>query len=402
MIEERAFKRRAAGIACVSLLAIAIISACLAFFPHEKLVLFSIYHEIALLILGIVATVLVLEEKHRRNKIIFGLFVILGFQQILNIIYSFVPAAFPDNRFAGHQYFQIVNGGVGLLVRSACLAGAAILMNTRIKTWLAMTMVVATAIIILASQLNPIFLNSKHLYTTPDITDFRIIDRAWMAYYQERGIQPDAEEVAERIKLSKWEGRRRVGELSYGEAVERVKEIEPYLFGSNYNMLIYKPMNNLSWQMNLIVGIGVLMTILYWFFGGAPMGVYFERISVVVLSFNVFEVFHYHTYANLTSYSDYLNYFNIGALLSLLAVVILVFLFLLRLRFLLSHEGQYYESRLAHGGVLVAQWRDGFDDYLLRKFFGGNPFKSRFLTRILEKQRTDDVRKKTELFRKNT
>lgn len=386
MTTERTFNRRAVDIAVASLLAITIISACLAFLAHEKLVLFSTYLQVTLLVLGIVAGVLVLEEKQRRNKIIFALFVILGFQQILDIFYSFVPALFPDDRFVGHQYFQIVNGGLGLLVQSVCFAGGTILMNTRIKTWLAMTMVVTIATIVLASQLNPIFLNAKHLYTTPDITDFRIIDRAWIALYQEQGIQAQAEDVAGRIKLSKWEGSRRVGELSHREAVERVKEIEPYLFGSNYNMLIYRPLNNLWWQMNAIVGIGVLMTILYWFLGGSPMGVYFERISVVVLSFSVFEVFHYYTYANLTSYSDYLNYFNIGAFLSLLAVVILAFIFLMRLRFLLSHEGQYYESRLAHGGVQIARWRDGFDDYVIRRFFGGNPFKSRFLARILRKQ----------------
>lgn len=386
MIGEHTFNRRAIEIVVASLTVVTFISACLAFLPHEKVVLFSTYRQVALLILGIVAAVLVIEEKQRRNKIIFALFVLLGFQQILDIFYSFIPALFPDDRFAGHRYFQIVNGGFGLLVQSSCLVGSAILMNTRIKTWLAMTMVVISATTILASQLNPILFNIKYLYTTPDITDFRIIDRAWITLYQEKGNQARAEDVAERIKLSKWEGSKRVGDLSYVEAVERVKEIEPYLFGSNYNMLIYRPINSLCWQMNAIAGVGVLMTILYWFFGGTPGGVYFERISVVVLSFCVFEVFHFSTYANLTSYSDYLNYFNIGAFLSLFTVVILALIFLMRLRFILSHEGQYYESRLARGGVQIAQWRDAFDDYILRRFFGGNPFKSRFLERTLRKQ----------------
>lgn len=385
MTRDQTFNRRAVNIAVWSLLAVTIISACLAFLPHERIVLFSTYRQVVLLVLGIVATVLVLEEKQRRNKVVFSLFAMLGFQQILDIFYSFIPSIFPEDKFIGFQYYQFVNGGLGLLVQSACLAGSAILMNTRIKTWLAMTMVVTVAAIILAMQLNPLFFNVKYLYTTPDITDFRIIDRAWITLYQEKGVQVKAEDVAERVALSKWEGRNRVGELSYAEAVERVKEIEPYLFGSNHNMLIYKPINDLFWQMNAIVGIGVLMTILYWFLGGSPQGVYFERISVVVLSFSVFEVFHFFTYANLTSYSDYLNYFNIGAFLSLFTVLILAFILLMRLRFLLSHAGQYYESRLERGGIQIALWRDSFDDYVLRRFFHGNPFKSRFLARILRK-----------------
>ncbi|MEX1140082.1 MAG: hypothetical protein WEB33_01160 [Bacteroidota bacterium] len=385
MKRERTFKLWITGIGIVSLSATAIIVGSIALFPHEKVVLFSAFRQVMLLILGIVAAGLVFAETHRRNRIIFGLFVALGVQQILDLLYSFLPTAFPADRYIGHQYFQLVNGGLGLFIQSACLAGSVILMNTRIRTWLGLTLVAVIATIILAIELNPIIINPRHLYTTPDITDFRIIDRAWMNIYQEKKIHADAEAIANRVKLSKWEGRKRIGELTHVEAVRRIKEIEPYLFGSNYNMLIYKPMNNLWWQMNMFVGFVILLTIVYWFFGGSPSGVYFEKISVIVLCFSVFEAFHFHTYANLISYSDYLHYFNIGAFLSLLAVVVLIFVFFLRLHFLLSHEGRYYESRLELGGTQIARWRDGFDDYVVKKFFGENPFKSRFLTKIPRK-----------------
>ncbi|MEX2116916.1 MAG: hypothetical protein WEB37_08510 [Bacteroidota bacterium] len=382
---EWTFKHYVVGIAILSLLVVIGISAGLAFLPHNKTVSFSTYRQIILIVLSIVAAALVLAETQRRNRVTFFLFILLGVQQILDFLYYFIPLAFPENKFAGHIYYQYVNGGFGLFIQSTCLVGCAVLMNTRVTTWLATTLVGTVFMVILAVELYPIFMNPKYLYTTPDITDFRIIDRAWVDVYHENGGKAAPEAVASRIGLSRWEGDTRTGELTHEEALQRVKEIEPYLFGHNHNMLIYKPLNEMWGRMNAFAGIAILLTILYWFFGGSPSGVYFERISVILLSFSVFEVFHFYTYANLTSYSDYLNYFNIGAFLSLLTVAMLVVVFFLRLRFLLSHEGRYYESRLARGPAHIARWRDGFDDYVIQKFFNGNPFKARFLLRIPRK-----------------
>ncbi len=359
-----------------------VVVSCFAFLSHNRIVLFSTYRQVALMILGIVAVGLVLVETQSRNKVMFSLFVLLGMQQILDLLYNFVPIIFPENRFAGHSYFQYVTSGLGLFIQSTCLAGCAVLMNSRIRTWLAMSLVSVSFAVVFVMEFHPLLLNSRYLYTTPDITDFRIIDRAWTEVYQTNRGKVTPEAVAGRIGLSRWEKGKRTGELSYEEAIRRVEEIEPYLFGNNYNMLIYQPLNGLWWQTSAFTGVVILLTLLNWFLGGSPSGVYFERISVIVLSFSIFEVFHFHTYTNLASYSNYLDYFNIGALLSLLTVVILVLVFFLRLRFLLSHEGQYYESRLARGSAYIARWRDGFDNYVIQKLFGRNPFRARFLIKF--------------------
>jgi len=376
------FKHYVAGIITASLVMVIILIASLALLPHTRTVLFSTYRQVILVALGIVAGALVLAEGQNRNKAVFVLFVLLGVQQILDLLYNFVPTiVFPENVFAGHLYFQYVSSGLGLFVQSTCLAGCAVLMNTRIRTGLAISLVSICCAGVLLLELHPLLTNSRYLYTTPDITDFRIIDRAWMNVYQSNRGKATPEIVASQIGLSRWEGGRRTGELTYEETVRRIKEIEPYLFGNNYNMLIYRPLSDAWWRVNTLTGIVILLSILYWFFGGSPSGVYFERISVILLSFCIFEVFHFYTYARLTNYSDYLNYFNIGALLSLLTGATLILVFLLRLRFLLSHEGRYYESRLAHGSVQVARWRDSFDNYVIKKFFKENPFKARFLTK---------------------
>ena len=358
------------------------ITASLAFVVHNKVVVFSISRQLALILVAIVAGALLWAEGQHRNKAVFTLFVILGCQQILDIAYYFVPGIlFADNRFAGVQYYQYVAGGLGLFVQSVCVAGTGILMNTKIPTIKALLMVSAFCLLSLVSFMYPMIINPRYLYTTADITDFRIVDRAWMEAFNEEKQTPTAEALAGRISLSRWEGNSRIGELSPREKVERVREIEPYLFGNNYNMLVYKPMNEAWWQMNLACAVFLLVLLAFWFIGETPSGVYFDRISVVLFCFSVFEVFHFYTYANLKDYNAYLNYYNTGAFLSLLTVAGLVVLFVQRLGFVLSHEGQYYESRLQATPIRVARWRDGVDEFIIRKFFSQNPYRRRFLTK---------------------
>lgn len=288
---------------------------------------------------------------------------------------------FTDNIFAGVQYYQYVAGGLGLFVQSVCVTGAGILMNTKIATLKALFVVSVLCLIPLLSLMYPMIINPRYLYTTADITDFRIIDRAWMEAFNVEKRSPTSQNLAERISLSRWEGNSRTGELSFDEKVQRVREIEPYLFGNNYNLLVYKPMNEAWWQMNLACAAFLLLLLAFWFIVETPTGVYFERISVVLFCFSVFEVFHFYTYANLGDYNTYLNYYNTGAFLSLLTVAGLVVLFLQRLSFVSSHEGQFYESRIQSTPIRVARWRDGLDNFIIQKFFNKNPYRGRFLTK---------------------
>lgn len=354
----------------------------LALLPHNKLVVFSIYRQVAFILTAIVAAALVRAETQRRHKMLFLLFVFLGIQQILDIAYHIVPQIlFADNRFAGVQYYQYVTGGFGLFVQSVCLVGAGMLMNTRMPTVKTMLTACIICSAPLVMMLHPTLTNPRYLYTTPEITDFRIVDRAWIETFAMTKQVPTPEVLAERISLSRWDGKVRTGEMGFEEKIRRVRELEPYLFGNNYNMLVFKPLNEAWWQMSLLCAVVLLLLIASWFVGDSPSGVYFERMSVLLLCFSVFEVFHYSTYANLRNYEEYLNYFNSGAFLSLLTVVAITVLLLQRLRFILSHEGQYYESRMVLSPIRVTRWRDSFDNFIIQKFFKQNPYRKRFLTK---------------------
>ncbi|MBI4418845.1 MAG: hypothetical protein HY563_08705 [Ignavibacteriales bacterium] len=374
----------------------------LAILPHNAIVVFSLYRQLTLLFLGVVCSALLIAERHRRNKAIAGMFVLLGVQQLVDIGYYFVPQVFfPQERFAGFFYFQYVSAGMGLIIQSTCIVGAALFMNTTIGLMRGLVLTVVPIVVFLLAGFHPILQNPRYLYTTPDVTDFRIVDRAWVELFRESGSEPSAEAVAERIGLSRWDGLKRVGELTHKEKTMRVMELEPYLFGDNYHLLIFKPLNA-AWSTASLAGSVVLLGfILFWFIGESPRGVYFDRITILLLCFSVFEAFHFSVYAELKEHTAYLRYFNIGAFLSLFTVVGLIVLFLLRLRFVLSLEGQYYESRLNGDSIRISRWRDSMDDYIIRRFFNANPYKNRFLTRD-SSTALNPFRKKSEFLRKKT
>lgn len=361
-----------------ALVVIFVIGALMAL-PHEAIPLFSLYRQLMVLFLGIIAMFLWRAETTARNKAVFALFAALGVQQILDIAYFFYPLLFPGERFAGFFYFQYITAGLGLMVQGTCIVGAGVLMNTRMRVARALAVTFIPAGVLFLSVYWPMIENPRYLYTTPDVTDFRIVDRAWMELYGPAQAHPEPSAIAERVGLSRWDGHERVGELTHEEEVERIIELEQYLFGSNYNLLVFKPLNVMWWKGNLIAGALILCLILYWFVGESPKGVYFERITILLLCFSIFEVLHFSIYAGLKDNAAYIRYFNIGAFLSLLTVLGLIILFILRLRFALSLEGRYYESRLASDSVRITRWRDALDDYIIGRLFRGNPFKNRFI-----------------------
>lgn len=375
------FHKHVAGIGITFGILLAVTIWAWTVLSHEGTSLFSLYRQVVLLLLGIVSLSLVKAERQARNKTMFALFAVLGVQQTLDIGYYFAPSLFPGERFAGFFYFQYVTTALGLTVQIACLVGAAVIINTRLSLSAALATSILPIILLALVTFFPMMENPRYLYTVPEITDFRIVDRAWLELHAELRRPPEPEEVAARAGLSRWEGSRWTGELTHEEEVARVADLEPYLFGNNYNMLVFKPLNELWWIANLGAAIILLLLILSWFVGDSPSGVFLDRITILLLCFAVFEVFHFSVYADLKEYVAYGKYFDIGAFLSLLTVLGLIVVFLLRLRFVLSLEGRYYEKRLVEEPIRISRWRDAMDDYIIRAFFSRNPFKNRFLSR---------------------
>jgi hypothetical protein len=81
------------------------------------------------------------------------------------------------------------------------------------------------------------------------------------------------------------------------------------------------------------------------------------------------DILHYWGYMKSVEWSSLTEFFIIGQYISNFILVVLVILFSLRLKFVLSPQGAYYEQEIATNPRGISRWRDMIDTMILMKFF---------------------------------
>jgi hypothetical protein len=85
-------------------------------------------------------------------------------------------------------------------------------------------------------------------------------------------------------------------------------------------------------------------------------------------------------------WNNYLAISHLGQYITGLIELLIAAIFALRLRFITSVQGEFYESELAANPQQISRWRDWIDNLVLNHFFNSNPFKRRFFQPISEIQ----------------
>lgn len=289
----------------------------------------------------------------------------------------------PQKVFQLVQYENLLHSGA-LLVVCAYVVGGTVFLETKQKSRLILALIVAGALIGPASL--SLVTNPNYLYTLPDITDFRAIDRAVAGLRAEGIVTPGPGDVAERVSLSRWQELKRTGELGHMEELARIGELFPFLEGDNYIVLVSRPLYEryTLWSMACIVllmGFFVLN-----FLRDPPKPAHFEKIHFTLLIYAVFEYFHASTLASATSFDELVALDMIGKYLTAAILIFFALLFLVRARFLCMSVGEFYEDRLMINPEGISRWRDGVDNFFLRALLMNPKMRSRFLSRFAEKK----------------
>jgi len=77
--------------------------------------------------------------------------------------------------------------------------------------------------------------------------------------------------------------------------------------------------------------------------------------------------------------------FSIGQYVTLVIELLMVLFFSLRLKFITSVHGEFYETELASNPQQVSRWRDWVDNIVLAKFFNFKIFNGRLFQNPSEK-----------------
>jgi len=214
-----------------------------------------------------------------------------------------------------------------------------------------------------------VVLDPKSVYGTPDIQDWKVLDRAYADAVGKNGEAPKAQVLAARIKLNAWKENKPVGLLNDAAKLERVEELYPYLFGSNYKILLYRPLYMNTVHM-CIVAIGfILLFFGYQYAKDPPQGAYIDKIMFLFLIFCSSEMLHAWSFAKSVEWETFSQIFQAGEYISLGVLLSMVVAFHARLRFITSPKGEFYEQEIATNAAAVTRWRDALDDLFLAYFF---------------------------------
>ncbi len=337
---------------------------------HEP-VSVSLFALISMETLSFLITVAIIRrETSTKNKMIFVNFALVFSTAFLGMIGSFIThSMFPDNRFAKHLFDQYTSYGAYaffLAFSIGYLAIDVLFRDFRIFAKYSVTLLVVGGLFVL--YFHPFLTDPMHSYHTQDIRDWKTVDSLNSAFIKTRGYGPNAEELAQTSQLYVYDGKDTVAVLQPEARERRIAQLLPYV-GDNYGPLVNKPILQYTIQMSIVGIIFSLLFFGYLYMKDPPQGAYIEKIMFLWLVFCSMEVLHNWGAINAVEWETLSSIFSTGQYASNVALVFIALYLSLRLRFITSVKGEFYEQELSERPAGVTRWRDTLDNMVVESFF---------------------------------
>jgi hypothetical protein len=328
-------------------------------------------------LLFFISLYLIKHETVKKTKFIFVNFAAFFGISFLFHLYNFVGTVFFNNELlARHFYFQYISHGLYffLLAFSICYITIDVLFRD-FKTFQKYLLTFAIVGGFFAYYYQPYFSNARYLYTTNEISEFRELDKAAAAFEKQYGVAPTSGELAGYLPHTQ---ATILNHLSERERVQKVVDLYPYLSGSNYMTLLLKPIY-LNAIFMCVLGVGLILLFFgYQYKKDPPQGAYIEKMMFFFLIFCTLEVFHAWSFIKTVEWQAFSDYVIIGQYLSAAVLACVAVLFGLRLRFITSAYGEFYEHEIVESPSSVTRWRDALDNLVIAHFFRRNELVGRF------------------------
>lgn len=373
----------------VWLILVALGSLALNLFPHRDYESITAIDQALMILVGFVCFAIFRNEPNQKNRFIFLNFSVAFTTAILWFGYLFVGKLFlRTSPYAGFYSYQYLVSFSFLLFSLAIVYVVidTLLRDLQTLSKYAITILIVGGVFIYYNY--PILANPKYLYSTEDIADYKALSST-VEKFQVEGIpEPSLAQIASSSTLYAWKNGERIGTLFDNQKVKRVAELLPYLEGSNYVMILYKPLHFNVIYMNVLCIAFVFLFFGYQYRNDPPQGAYIEKIVFLFLPYCSLEIVHFFGYIKSIEYASYLDYFRVGQYVSLINNFLLLVFFSLRLRFISSIKGEFYERELVSDSQHISRWRDGIDNLVVRHFLNPETFHGRLFTPRPPRERT--------------
>jgi hypothetical protein len=353
-------------------------------FPHTPKMI-SVYLNQAIQgLLFIISLFIVLKEPNKKNRFIFLNFTIYFGLVLLSFIYDFIDKDLFVLKYSRHYFFQYLTIAYMFFLAIAItytVFDSLFREFTLLKKYL-LTIVVVLGFFIYFYHIY--FTNPKYLYYTRDINQWRILS----AYIDEqKGAEVDAINAAGAINLKSWDDGYKdpVGELYPEENYKRIEFLLPYTQGENFRVLLLAPLYRSSILMDVFLIGFILLYFGYQYKKDPPQGAYIEKIMFLLLLWASMDAFHCWGFINSVEWTTWNELFSVGQYVTLADVLLLALFFALRLRFITSVQGEFYETELAANPQQISRWRDWIDNLILSQFSNFKLFNGRLFQRTTRK-----------------
>ncbi len=332
-------------------------------------------------LIAIISLFLALSDPSKKNRFLFLNFF---FVFLFSLVFLFVDIVSPMlSAVDKYLPFIAVQYVKGLYYAVFSFAVVYLVLDSLFRDLRVAHKYIATLIIVggfFGSYFSSFLVNPRYGYTTPDIRDFLSVDKVHSNLVKTTGREPSAEEMASLLTLPAWHEDQPVGSLYPDKNLLRIKEIQAYIPGDNYSILLYKPINLYVIKMNILSGFFIILFFGYQYRKDPPQGAYIDKIMFLLLLFCSMEVFHAWSFIHTVEWEEYLQIFVIGQYVSIFILLLIAAFFGLRLRFVTSVAGEFYENELVHSAQHITRWRDWLDNIVLHYFFNPKAVRGVFFS----------------------
>jgi hypothetical protein len=330
------------------------------------------------LLLFFISIFVFLEEPIRKNKFIFLNFSAYFSMSFFSFCYDFVGKTFLLEKYARHLYSQYFTIAYILLLGLSVVYIVIDLLFKEFKVYQKYIITLAIVGGFFIAYFYPFCSNPLYLYSTEDIQQWRVMD----AYASSHTEKLTPIELANNITLRSWSEGVAVGDLYPDKNLERIELLYPYLERDNWMVLLWKPFYKKIIFMNVMIVFFVLLYFGYQYKKDPPQGAYIDKIMFLILLFVSMDILHNWGYIKSVEWGSVTELFMVGQYITVIAELLMVLFFSLRLRFISSVQGEYYETELAANPQQISRWRDWIDNLVLSQFFQYKVFNGRLFQKM--------------------
>jgi hypothetical protein len=334
-------------------------------------------------LLFLVCVAIVRHEQNRKNKFVFLNFALFFSVSLSFHVYNFLGD--PLLKLYFNQYVCI--GGYVFLLAFAVvyLTIDALFRDFRILYKYLLAFAIAGGFF--GYYYSDFLTNPNYLLTTNDAFTIRALDHARDSYVKEFGHEPSKEVLAQTADLRLWSKGKAIGTLFPSERMRIVQEVYPYLSGTNYIVLLYRPLYMNTIYMSMLTIGFILLFFGYQYMKDPPQGAYIDKIMFLFLIFCTMEVLHAWSFVKSVEWRSFYELIGIGQAVSLVLLLLIGLFFTLRLQFIRSIKGEFYEQEISVSPASVTRWRDALDDLLVAQFFNRKAILGRLFVRSSSNER---------------